>query len=270
MSSMTEPSWSRVSPYRSCCCPTSPMPITVPRCRGEEPVPGFALELRDAGVPAHIGVQRLLLGAEGVEQIQGQLPVVSFVVPLQQDLQRNSDLPGLLEHGAGHETPGEQNGGRDARLDHRQPEADGDQPSRVPDRAADLGQGKEGVSRVVSSATPSRVSTPRTAFSTSGWTSRLDRFRHRPARCGLQRPAQVAAGLVDVFGVGAAERGRSASHRTGSSNTRWLPAEAHRRGRPGPGHQSCCMRSACTSCAVPPGWPSRISGRLRMSRPPSA
>jgi hypothetical protein len=73
-------------------------------------------------VPAHIGVQPLLLGAEGVEQVQGQLPVVSFVVSLQQDLQWNGELPGLLEHGAGHDTAGEQKGGRDARLEHRQPD----------------------------------------------------------------------------------------------------------------------------------------------------
>jgi hypothetical protein len=39
--------------------------------------PVVPLELRDAGVPAHIGVQRLLLGAEGVEQVQGHLPVGS-------------------------------------------------------------------------------------------------------------------------------------------------------------------------------------------------
>jgi hypothetical protein len=51
----------------------------------------------------------------------------------------------LLAQGVGHETPGEQKGGRDARLDHHQPDADGDHPSRVPDRAADLGQRKEGV-----------------------------------------------------------------------------------------------------------------------------
>jgi hypothetical protein len=33
-------------------------------------------------VPAHIGVQRLLRGAEGVEQVKRHLPVVPFVVPL--------------------------------------------------------------------------------------------------------------------------------------------------------------------------------------------
>jgi hypothetical protein len=37
------------------------------------------------------------------------------IVPLQQDLQWNGDLPGLLEHAAGHETPGEQQGVRPAR-----------------------------------------------------------------------------------------------------------------------------------------------------------
>ena len=79
-------------------------------------------------------------GAEGVEQVQCQLPVVSFVVPLQQDVQRNRDLTGLVEHGAGHETPGEETGGRDARFDQRQPDTDGDHPARVPDRAADLWQ----------------------------------------------------------------------------------------------------------------------------------
>jgi hypothetical protein len=53
---------------------------------GEEAGPVVHLELRYAGVAAHIGVQRLLLGAEGVEQVQGRLPVVALVVPLQQDL----------------------------------------------------------------------------------------------------------------------------------------------------------------------------------------
>lgn len=42
---------------------------------GEELGRGFPRELRDAGVLAQIGVQRLLLGAEGVEQVQGLLLV---------------------------------------------------------------------------------------------------------------------------------------------------------------------------------------------------
>jgi hypothetical protein len=138
-------------------------------------------------VPAHIGVQLLLLGTEGVEQVQGHLPVVSFVIPLQQDLQRNGDPPGLLEHRAGHKTPGEQQRGRDARLDHRQPDADGDHPARVPHRAADLGQRKEGVQ----DRPPFRDRL-------------LDQRKDEPVDdlladrlAGLQGPAQVGAGLVD-------------------------------------------------------------------------
>lgn len=77
-------------------------------------------------------MQRLLPGAESVEQVQGRLSVVPFVVPLQQDVQRNGDLAGLLEHGARDETPGEQNGGRDARLDHRQPDPDADHSPEYP------------------------------------------------------------------------------------------------------------------------------------------
>ncbi len=66
-----------------CSWPDGPASLQVP---GEEPVRLLPGVLRDAGMPAHIGVQRLLLGAEGVEQVQGHLPVVSFVVPLQQDV----------------------------------------------------------------------------------------------------------------------------------------------------------------------------------------
>ncbi|MDQ7905035.1 hypothetical protein RB614_10935 [Phytohabitans sp. ZYX-F-186] len=101
-------------------------------------------------------------------------------------MQRNGDLPGLLEQGTGHETPGEQEGGRDARLDHRQPDADGDHPSRVPDRAADPGQRKEGVQ----GGPPLRD-------------RRVDQREHEPVHdlvvdrlTGRQRPAQVGAGLV--------------------------------------------------------------------------
>ena len=39
---------------------------------GEEPGPVVHLELRDAGMPAQIGGQGLLLGAEGVGQVQGR------------------------------------------------------------------------------------------------------------------------------------------------------------------------------------------------------
>jgi hypothetical protein len=109
----------------------------------EEPGRVVPCERRDAGVPAQVGLERLLPGAEGVEQVQRQLAVVAFVVPLQQDQQRNGDLPGLVENDAGHETPGEKNGGLDAWLDQGQPYADADHASREPDRAADLGQRQE-------------------------------------------------------------------------------------------------------------------------------
>src|SRR5213080_3703720 len=114
-----------------CWWPDGPASLQV---SGEELGRGVPRELRDAGVPTHIGVQRLLLGAEGVEQVQGRLPVVPFVVPLQQDVQRNGDLAGLLECGARHETPGEETGGDDERLDHRKANADGDHSPRVSDR----------------------------------------------------------------------------------------------------------------------------------------
>lgn len=67
----------------------------------EEPGRVVPRELRDAGVPAHVGVQRLLLGAEGVEQVQCQLPVVSFVVPLPvwAILRRLRDTPGAPRTG---------------------------------------------------------------------------------------------------------------------------------------------------------------------------
>jgi hypothetical protein len=64
---------------------------------GEEAGRGVELERRDTSVPAEIGVRRLLPRAEGVEQVQGQPPVVPFVVPLQQNLQRTGATPaGLL------------------------------------------------------------------------------------------------------------------------------------------------------------------------------
>jgi hypothetical protein len=60
-----------------------------------------------------------------VEQVQDRLRFDPFVVPLQQELQPNGDLSGRLAQGAGHETLTEEGGGRDARLDQRQPNADG-------------------------------------------------------------------------------------------------------------------------------------------------
>src|SRR6195952_5954090 len=93
---------------------------------GKEPGPLVHLELRDAGVTAHIGAQRLLPRAERVEEVQGGLSVVGFVVPLQQDLKRNGDLPGFVEHASGQEASREEAGSPNTRLDHRPPDPDGD------------------------------------------------------------------------------------------------------------------------------------------------
>src|SRR5690606_1522134 len=81
-----------------------------PQVPGEEPGGGVRGVLRDAGVSAHVGVQGLLLGAEGVEQVQQRLPVVALVVPLQEDVQRDGDPAGLLDDHAGYEAPGEETG----------------------------------------------------------------------------------------------------------------------------------------------------------------
>ena len=75
------------------------------------------------------------------------LAIVALVVPLQQDVQRNHDAAGLVEHHTGHEAPSEEPGGHDAGFDQRQPDADGDDPARVRDRAADLGHREEYVER---------------------------------------------------------------------------------------------------------------------------
>jgi ATP-binding cassette subfamily B protein len=184
---------------------------------GDESGRVVRLEPRDAGVPAQIGVQRLLLGPEGVEQVQGRLPFHPFVVPLQQELHRNGDLPGLLDQGAWHETPGEENGGRYARLDHRQPNADGGHPL-VPSRAADLGQRKERVQggppfrdRVFDQREDERVD------------DLVDRL------AGCQRPAEVGPGLLVGGGTGpvTVPGGVDGGHREA----------VLRRVVPGPGHQ---------------------------------
>ena len=79
------------------------------------------------------------------EEVKRGLPVVPLVVPLQQDVQWDGDPAGFLDDDAGHVAPGEEAGGDDAGLGQRQPDADGDHPSGVADRATDLGQCEEGV-----------------------------------------------------------------------------------------------------------------------------
>lgn len=67
-SSMTA-SWP--TPPTVCCAPDGPASLQV---SVQEPAPVLQLEPRGAGVSAQIGVQRLLLAAESVEQVQGPLP----------------------------------------------------------------------------------------------------------------------------------------------------------------------------------------------------
>jgi hypothetical protein len=101
----------------------------------EELGAGVDLERRYADVPAQVGVQRLLRTAEGVKQVERAVPVIAFIVALQQYLERNRDLPGFAEYGAGQQAPGEEVGRADTRLDHREPDAGaGREPVR--DRAA--------------------------------------------------------------------------------------------------------------------------------------
>jgi hypothetical protein len=58
---------------------------------GEEAFRAVHLEPRRGAVPARVGVQRLLRRAERVEQGQGRVARDLFVVPLQQELDRDGD-----------------------------------------------------------------------------------------------------------------------------------------------------------------------------------
>jgi hypothetical protein len=100
----------------------------------------------------------------------------------------------------------------------RQPDADGDHPSRVPDRAADLGQRKQGVQ----SGPPfrDRLFDQRTDEPVDDLL--VDRL------AGLQRPAQVGAGLLGGGGTGPV---------TAAGKLDGGRGEALRRAVPGPGHQ---------------------------------
>jgi hypothetical protein len=99
----------------------------------------------DASVPTKVGVQCLLWGTKGIEQVERGLPVVAFVVPLQQHLQRDGQVASLVQSRPGHETSGEEVRGADSGLDHGKPDANGDDASFVTCRATDLGQWQEGV-----------------------------------------------------------------------------------------------------------------------------
>lgn len=80
---------------------------------------------RDARVPAHVRLQRLLIRPKSIEQFQRGLPVVASIVPLEQDMHRDGDPMCFLDDGAGHEAAGEEPRCCEAWLDPRKPDADG-------------------------------------------------------------------------------------------------------------------------------------------------
>src|SRR5262245_60762085 len=77
-------------------------------------------------VPAHIamiarvGVQRLFLGREGVEQRESGLAIHVLVVPWEQELDRDGDPSGRLDQGLLHDKPPAEDRGGDPGLDRRQ------------------------------------------------------------------------------------------------------------------------------------------------------
>jgi hypothetical protein len=70
-------------------------------------------------VPTHVRHERLLLGAKGIEEVQGRLAVVALVVPLEENVERDGDLTRVLEGCAGDETSCEEAGCHDPRLEDR-------------------------------------------------------------------------------------------------------------------------------------------------------
>lgn len=99
----------------------------------------------NTGVTTHVCVQRLLLRSEGIEQFQRHFPVVVLIVPLQQNMQRDSHTTSLFNDRIRHKTASEQHCGGNARLDRGQTNRDGDQTSRTADSIANLRQLGEGV-----------------------------------------------------------------------------------------------------------------------------
>src|ERR1700737_444499 len=70
-------------------------------------------EPADVAVIARVGVQRLLLRGEGIEQRESGLAVDVLVVPREQELDRNGDSPRRLDQGLVHDEPAaEDRGGR--------------------------------------------------------------------------------------------------------------------------------------------------------------
>jgi hypothetical protein len=81
----------------------------------------------DGAMVARVGVQRLFLGGEGVEQRESGLAVDVLVVPREQELDRDGDPPRRLDQRLVHEKPVTEDSSGDPGFDRRQ---------RHPDRGA--------------------------------------------------------------------------------------------------------------------------------------
>src|SRR6266480_777179 len=99
---------------------------------------------------ARVGVQRLFLRAEGIEQRESRLAVDVLVVPREQELDRDGDPSRRLDQGLVNDKPSAEDRGGDPGFDRRQRYPDrGAQryATAIADRrfGADLGQFLEGV-----------------------------------------------------------------------------------------------------------------------------
>ena len=152
----------------------------------EEPTGIFRGEVWNASVSAHVCLERLLLGSEGIEQVKSHLPVVAVVVPLQEDVQRDGDSSRILDDAAGDEAAGEETSGNDAWLDDDQPNPDSDNPSRDRYRSTDLGLLESGVEHGL----------PLRDGLIDQWKDQpVDDLRARPF-ASAERPAQIGTSLL--------------------------------------------------------------------------
>src|SRR5258708_25640490 len=71
----------------------------------------------DVAVIGRVGVQRLLLRGEGVEQRESGLAVDVLVVPREQELDRDGDSPRRLDQGLVHDEPAAEDRGGDPWVD---------------------------------------------------------------------------------------------------------------------------------------------------------
>lgn len=94
----------------------------------EESVRFLGCVLWNAGVPTHVRVQRFVVRAERLEELQSHIPVVTFIVPLEKYVNRNCHSSSLFQNGAGYEAAGEECGSRDPGIGCRESNSDGDDP----------------------------------------------------------------------------------------------------------------------------------------------